>query len=116
MNAILFSQSGQCGELSMANKILHFDSVMGEGTVVKITAALAEPITNKGALLKTDNIIIMRSSFTKRRYVAEFHEDKFIYRIQDKNCFLEFRHGCLIPGFGWHDQYSYTFKRSAGQK
>lgn len=59
-----------------------------------------------------ENKLVMKSSFSKRRYVVERSEETFIYRIQEKNCLLKYPHGCLIYGFGWHDQYTYEFTHS----
>lgn len=61
------------------------------------------------AKLVNSNKVVMRSSFSRRRYIVEFYKDKLIYRIQDKNCFIKYPHGCLIYGFGWHDQFTYVF-------
>lgn len=58
------------------------------------------------------NMIALRSSFSARRYLVEFYENKFIFRIQDRKCLIEYPHGCLIPGFGWKDDYTYTFENT----
>lgn len=44
------------------------------------------------------------------RRVVEFHSNKVIYRIQGENCLIGYPHGCIINGFGWIDEYIYTYE------
>lgn len=50
------------------------------------------------------------SKVSSNRYQVEFYKDRFIYRIQEKNCLVKYPHGCLLKGIGWYDEYTYEFR------
>ena len=62
-------------------------------------------------LQKGRNKLEMHSQLFNTKYVVEFYADRFIYRIQEKSCFIKYPHGCLIHGFSWKDEYTYEFSK-----
>ncbi len=45
-------------------------------------------------------------------YRVEFSVNKFVYRIQERDCAVSYPHGCLIPGSAWVDKYVYRFEKT----
>ena len=43
------------------------------------------------------------------RFLIEFLPNKIIYRIQGETCLIGYPHGCIIDGFSWVDEYTYTY-------
>ena len=43
------------------------------------------------------------------KLIVGFHKDKIVYRVQGKSCFIGYPHGCIIDGFSWIDEDTYSF-------
>ncbi len=60
---------------------------------------------------KKKQILERRSLSNSDKYSVEFLPDGLIYRELEKNCLIPYPHGCIVPGFGWHDYKKYEFHK-----
>ncbi len=58
-----------------------------------------------------NNVLERRGQGSKEKYTLELLPDGLVYRRLERNCLIPYPHGCIIPGFGWHDYKVYEFHK-----